>query len=351
MTATKTASEPDELLLKVQDVSCSFELRRRGLLKRNSRTLLAVDGVSFNLNRGDALGIVGESGCGKTTLARMIATALRPSSGQIMLGGPDGSMDITNADRSQLRAARRRIQMMFQDPFSSLNPRLPVIRIVGEPLWVNLGLSGRAIRTRVGELLELVGLNPRFMDRYPHAFSGGQRQRIGLARALALEPEIIVLDEPVSALDVSVQAQVLNLLDRLRRELGLTYIFISHDLAVVEHLCERVLVMYSGRMIEDGPTASLFTRPAHPYLESLIAAAPTLKPGTLRARKVETGEVADPANRPSGCAFHTRCRYASSICRKVQPVFADFNTGVGAGARKVACHLSESLDLVGVGSN
>lgn len=348
MRRARATGEPDDPLLQVRDVSCAFALRRRGLLRRQTQPFLAVDGVSFDLHRGEALGIVGESGCGKTTLARMIATALRPSAGQILLRGPEGDTDIATADRSGLRTARRRIQMVFQDPFSSLNPRLPVVSIVGEPLRVNMGLSGRALRVRVGELLELVGLNPRFMDRYPHAFSGGQRQRIGLARALALDPQIIVADEPVSALDVSVQAQILNLFDRLRRELGLTCIFISHDLAVVEHLCERVLVMYCGRVIEAGPTASLFDAPAHPYLESLIAAAPSLTPGTLRVRRVETGEVADPANRPAGCAFHPRCPYASSVCRQTKPEFSEVIAGIGTGTRRVACHFSDSLDLVGV---
>jgi peptide/nickel transport system ATP-binding protein len=335
-----------EVLLNVQELTRSFDIRS-GPLRRVVHSFNAVEDVSFTVRKGEALGVVGESGCGKSTLARMLVTAMRPTSGRIVLQGENGPVDLATLDRGGLRATRRRIQMVFQDPFSSLNPRMTVAQIVGDPLYVNKGLTGRALRREVGDVLELVGLNPRLMDRFPHAFSGGQRQRIGLARALVLKPDIIVADEPVSALDVSVQAQILNLLERLQGELGLTYVFISHDLGVVQHLCDRLIVMYSGRLVEIGGTDTLFVRPAHPYVETLIDAAPTLDPGALRARSLTPGEIADPASRPPGCAFHPRCTHADDTCRTVRPNLESF----GQDGRLVACHHASQMRLRGVGDD
>ena len=335
----------DPPLLDVRGLTRSFDIRK-GPLRRVVRSFNAVEDVSFTVRRGDVLGIVGESGCGKSTLARMIVTALAPSAGEIRLFDErhGGFVDLARLGRDGLKRARQRVQMVFQDPFSSLNPRMSVAQIVGEPLYVNLGLSGAALRKEVVALLDMVGLSPRLMDRFPHAFSGGQRQRIGLARALALKPEILVADEPVSALDVSVQAQILNLLGRLKTELGLTYLFISHDLGVVQHLCDRVMVMYCGRVVETGQTGTIFSQPKHPYVETLISAAPSLVPGTLTARRLAPGEIADPADRPSGCAFHPRCLYAEEHCKVARPDLQ----AITAGEAAVACHRSAALDLKGV---
>jgi peptide/nickel transport system ATP-binding protein len=332
-------------LLEAHGVSRAFDIRK-GPLRRVVRSFNAVEDVSFTLNRGQTLGIVGESGCGKSTLAKMLVTALPPTGGQIVLHGAGEPVDLAGLDRDGLRTVRRRIQMVFQDPFSSLNPRMTAAQIVGEPMRINFGTTGRALRAEVGELLELVGLNPRLMDRYPHAFSGGQRQRIGLARALALKPEIIVADEPVSALDVSVQAQILNLIERLKAELGVTFIFISHDLGVVQHLCDAVLVMYSGRVVERGPIDKVFGHPGHPYVETLMQAAPTLIPGTL-AEQIK-GEVADPANRPTGCAFHPRCRHAEDICTRTRPPETAVEDGTATEGHAAACHFAGGLPLRGV---
>ncbi len=333
-------------LLQVSGLTRSFDIRK-GPLRRVVKTFNAVEDVSFSVKRGEVLGVVGESGCGKSTLARMLVTAIAPTSGSILMqceGKEVGPIKVAQLHGQGLHRFRQRVQMVFQDPFSSLNPRMSVAQIVGEPLFINHRLSGKALRQEVAELLDMVGLNPQLMDRYPHAFSGGQRQRIGLARALALKPEIIVADEPVSALDVSVQAQILNLLDRLKHELGLTYIFISHDLGVVQHLCDRVMVMYAGRVVETGPTDALFGSPAHPYMETLMGAAPTLVPGMLKTRTLAPGEIADPANRPSGCVFHPRCAHADETCRTVRPQLELSPKHKG----EVACLRSASLDLKGI---
>lgn len=340
-------TDPD-ILFDVRGLTRSFDIRK-GPLRRVAHSFNAVEDVSFTVRRGEALGVVGESGCGKSTLARMLVTAMPPTAGEVWLGGQGDPVNLATLDRAGLRAARQRIQMVFQDPVSSLNPRMTVAQIVGDPLIVNQGLTGKPLRRRVAEVLDLVGLNSRLMDRYPHAFSGGQRQRIGLARALVLEPEIIVADEPVSALDVSVQAQILNLLERLRAELGLTYVFISHDLGVVQHLCDRLMVMYSGRVAELGETDRIFTAPAHPYVETLIAAAPTLVPQPRGGAALSPGEIADPARRPPGCAFHPRCRYGVAACRDAVPKVREI--GEGADLHRVACHHAEILSLRGVPEN
>lgn len=335
--------QPGPPILRVENLTRAFDIRR-GPLRRVVRSFNAVEDVSFTLSKGETLGIVGESGCGKSTLAKMLVTALAPTSGRIQFHGPNPVQDLATLSRGELKPVRQRIQMVFQDPFSSLNPRMTAAQIVGDPIRINRGTTGSALRTEVGELLEMVGLNPRLMDRYPHAFSGGQRQRIGLARALALRPEIIVADEPVSALDVSVQAQILNLLDQLKADLGLTLIFISHDLGVVQHICDRVLVMYSGRVVESGGIDAVFGTPGHPYVETLMNAAPTLVPGTLARHALAPGEVADPSNRPPGCAFHPRCNYAQNICRQDVPIAKLMN---GRG-HEAACHFAGDLSLEGV---
>lgn len=337
--------KPGQPILQAENLTRAFDIRR-GPLRRVVRTFNAVEDVSFELIRGETLGIVGESGCGKSTLAKMLVTAMAPSDGHIRLDGGEHPVDLAGLDRAGLRRVRQRIQMVFQDPFSSLNPRMTVAEIVGDPIRINRGTKGSALRAEVGELLEMVGLNPRLMDRYPHAFSGGQRQRIGLARALSLKPEIIVADEPVSALDVSVQAQILNLFDRLKAELGLTVIFISHDLGVIQHICDRVLVMYSGRVVESGPIDAVFGKPGHPYVETLMHAAPTLVPGTLARHSLAPGEIADPANRPTGCVFNSRCGYAQDVCRREAPN----QRPVAGQGHAAACHFVGELPLEGIAS-
>lgn len=339
-----TDPEPDQPILEAENLTRAFDIRR-GPLRRVVRSFNAVEDVSFSLAKGETLGIVGESGCGKSTLAKMLVTAIAPTSGHVRLFSEDRVADLAQLDRAGLRRARQRIQMVFQDPFSSLNPRMTVADIVGEPIRINRGMKGAALRTEVGALLDMVGLNPRLMDRYPHAFSGGQRQRVGLARALALKPEIIIADEPVSALDVSVQAQILNLLDQLKAELNLTLVFISHDLGVVEHICDRVLVMYCGRVVESGPIDAVFGTPGHPYVETLMNAAPTLVPGTLAQHTLAPGEIADPANRPTGCSFHPRCRHAGPVCRRDHPAARP----VAGTGHVAACHFAGELALAGVG--
>jgi peptide/nickel transport system ATP-binding protein len=330
-------------LLEVNNLRKYFPIRA-GILKREVGSIRAVDDVSFYINEGETLGLVGESGCGKTTTARCILRAVDPTSGEIRFRSGDGGvMDVASAPSSQLRGLRREMQMIFQDPFSSLNPRMTLLDIVGEPLVVN-GIGSRQERQeRVAELLQLVGLRPEFMRRFPHAFSGGQRQRIGIARALALNPRLIVADEPVSALDVSVQAQVLNLLMELQQELGLTYLFVAHDLSVVKHISDRVAVMYVGKMVEMAPTGELFSSPKHPYTAALLSAVPEPDPRRRSKRTVLQGEVANPASPPSGCYFHPRCSYATEQCRIEIPQLREV-----APMRYVSCHRAEELELAGV---
>jgi oligopeptide/dipeptide ABC transporter ATP-binding protein len=317
-------------LLEVRNLKTYFPIRK-GLLRRTVGQVKAVDGVSFTIAASETLGLVGESGCGKSTAGRSILRLLEPTSGEVHLDG----RRIDNLPPAGLRAMRREMQVIFQDPYSSLSPRLKVGSIIAEPLR-NFGLaSGDEIRHRVRDLVAKVGLRPDAVDRYPHQFSGGQRQRIGIARALALNPKLIICDEPVSALDVSVQAQVINLLENLQAELGLSYLFIAHDMAVVEHVSHRIAVMYLGKIVEIGERRQLLAEPLHPYTQALLSAVPVPNPKLKRQRIVLRGDVPSPANPPTGCRFHTRCPYAFDRCRVEEPRL------VGAGPdRTVACHLT-----------
>ncbi len=342
MNARTTSGAASDRLLEVEGLRKYFPIRR-GLLQKTVGHVKAVDDVTFFLNRGETLSLVGESGCGKTTTARCILRAIKPTAGRVVLRDGDEVLDVATITKDRLRSLRRQMQMIFQDPFSSLNPRMTLLDIVGEPLLVH-GVGNAQERTdRVVELLRLVGLRPEYMRRYPHAFSGGQRQRIGIARALALNPRLIVADEPVSALDVSVQAQILNLLLELQEQLGLTLLFVAHDLSVVKHISERVAVMYVGRIVETAPTEALFSMPKHPYTEALLSSVPKPDPRLRSERIVLQGEVADPANTPPGCHFHPRCKYAQAICKEKAPVQEEIVPN-----HFVSCHRARELTLRGV---
>jgi len=330
-----------ESLLQVRNLKKHFPIVR-GMFGRTVGHVRAVDGVSFDLARGECLGLVGESGSGKTTVGRTILRALEPTSGEVHLAADGKAVNVGTAPRDKLKELRRHMQMIFQDPYSSLNPRMTVLDIIGEPLLVHGMRSRRQREDRVRELLRQVGLDPQHLRRYPHAFSGGQRQRIGIARALALHPKLIIADEPVSALDVSVQAQVLNLLQDLQQEMGLTYLFIAHDLSVVRHISDRVAVMYVGRIVELADVDGLFARPRHPYTEALLSAVPVPDPTRRSKRLLLSGEVADPSNPPPGCTFHPRCRYAQDRCRKEVPELREIEPGHVA-----RCHFAETLELGG----
>jgi peptide/nickel transport system ATP-binding protein len=333
----------DRILLEVKDLKKHFPIQR-GLLSRTVGYVKAVDGVSFFIREGETLGLVGESGSGKTTTGRMILRAHEPTAGEIWFTDRDmGRVNIVELDKRQLKKLRRNIQMIFQDPYSSLNPRMTLLQIVGEPLMLHGIARGKELADHVAELLKVVGLRPQYMSRYPHAFSGGQRQRIGIARALALHPQLVVCDEPVSALDVSVQAQILNLLQDLQEQFGLTYLFVAHDLSVVEHISDRVAVMYVGKLVELAATEELFANPKHPYTEALLSAVPKPDPRIRTEPIVLPGEVADPANPPSGCYFHPRCRYAKEICAIERPALREVGHEHWA-----ACHFAEELQLMGV---
>ncbi len=331
-------------ILEVKNLTKYFPIKS-GFFKRLVGNVQAVDDVSFNLIEGETLGLVGESGCGKTTASRCVLRAVDPTSGEINFRTSDGnSVDMASLNSRELRPIRKEIQMIFQDPFSSLNARMTLLDIVGEPLLVN-GVSNREERLeRVSELLTLVGLRPEYMQRYPHAFSGGERQRIGIARALALNPRVVVADEPVSALDVSVQAQVINLLMDLQEQLKLTYLFVAHDLSVVKQISDRVAVMYVGKMVEIASTKKIFEKPLHPYTEALLNAVPVPDPRKRKSEKKHlSGEVANPANPPSGCYFHPRCPYAQDICKTTKPTLEEVQPG-----RFVSCHRAKELDLTGI---
>ena len=324
-----------EPLLQVRNLKKYFPIKE-GFFNQVIGQIRAVDGISFDLYHGECLGLVGESGSGKTTVGRAVLRALSPTDGQVLFRLDGRSYDLATATDETLRPLRRHMQMIFQDPYSSLNPRMTVFDIISEPLLVN-GVSDRSEREqRVRELLIQVGLRPEHMRRYPHAFSGGQRQRIGIARALVLHPKLIVADEPVSALDVSVQAQVLNLLQELQGTFQLTYLFIAHDLSVVGHISDRIAVMYAGKLVELGATDELFRQPRHPYTEALLAAVPVPEPSWDRKRTLLSGEVADPANLPSGCVFHPRCPYAEDRCKTEVPELREIATG-----HLARCHLVE----------
>jgi peptide/nickel transport system ATP-binding protein len=330
-------------LLEVNNLRKYFPIKK-GLLRKEVGNIRAVDDVTFYINEGETLGLVGESGCGKTTTSRCILRAVEPTSGEILFHTDRGNtVDVTQLSHSQLRNLRREMQMIFQDPFSSLNPRMTLLDIVGEPLIVN-GIGNRREREeKVARLLETVGLRPEYMRRFPHAFSGGQRQRIGIARALALNPRLVVADEPVSALDVSIQAQVLNLLLDLQKEFGLTYLFVAHDLSVVKHISDRVAVMYVGKLVEMAETASLFSTPKHPYTAALLSSVPEPDPRRRSNRTILQGEVANPANPPSGCYFHPRCQYATEVCKNETPQLQEVTPN-----HYVSCHRARELELAGV---
>ncbi|MEJ1160606.1 ABC transporter ATP-binding protein [Prosthecomicrobium sp. N25] len=332
-------------LLDVRGLKVHFPIRA-GFFRRPTGTVKAVDGVDLQVRAGETLSLVGESGCGKTTTGRAVLRIYEPTEGAILYrSGSGDAIDIAGLPRSRLKDYRRDVRMIFQDPHSSLNPRLTVLEIVGQPLKIHGIAKGAALEDRVAELLRKVGLRPEYLRRYPHAFSGGERQRIGIARALALSPRLVVADEAVSALDVSVQAQTLNLLQDLQDEFRLTYLFIAHDLSVVEHISDRVAVMYVGRIVEQAPTGDLFARPRHPYTEALLSAVPVPDPRLRRgANRIRlAGEVADPARPPPGCPFHPRCRYATAECAAVVPRLED-----KGGGHLVACHHADRLSLRGV---
>jgi len=332
-------------LLEVRNLQRFFPIRR-GLLRRVVGQVRAVDDISFQINKGETLSLVGESGCGKTTTARCILRALKPTAGEVLFQTAAGDVvDTAGLPKAALAPFRHQMQMIFQDPFSSLNPRMTVFDIIAEPLLASGVRSRGQRRQRVERLLELVRLRPEFMQRYPHAFSGGQRQRIGIARALALNPSLIVADEPVSALDVSVQAQILNLMLELQDELGLTYLFVAHDLSVVKHISDRVAVMYVGKIVEIAETDRLFKAPKHPYTEALLSAVPKPDPRLRSERIVLQGEVADPAHPPGGCYFHPRCAHAIERCRTETPALEEVQPG-----HQVACHRARELTLKGVGA-
>jgi len=330
--ATAAAQGDGQPMLDVRELKMHFPLTQGIIFQRKVGAVQAVDGVSFSVKRGETLGLVGESGCGKSTTGRAILQLYKPTAGNVVFNGSD----LTLLDSSQMRRMRRHLQMIFQDPYASLNPRMTVGNIVSEPMQIHKLVAKSERTQRVQELLQTVGLNPYFANRYPHEFSGGQRQRIGIARALAANPDFIVCDEPVSALDVSIQAQIVNLLEDLQDQFGLTYLFIAHDLSVVRHISNRVAVMYLGKIVELADRNDLYDNPLHPYTKALLSAVPIPDPviEKQRERIILTGDVPSPINPPSGCRFHTRCPYVMDVCKRIDPLFSDQGSG-----HHVACHL------------
>ena len=330
--AQTNASFSREVLLDVKNLVKHFPIMRGMLVQKQVGAVHAVDDISFKIYRGETLGLVGESGCGKSTTGRAVLQLHRPTSGEVLFEGKD----LVKMKREDLRKMRRRMQMIFQDPYASLNPRMTVGEIIGEPLTIHEIASGKEVEERVKDLLKLVGLNPAFANRFPHEFSGGQRQRIGVARALSLHPSLIVCDEPISALDVSIQAQVVNLLEDLQRDLNLTYLFIAHDLSMIRHISSRVAVMYLGVIVELADRDELYHNPLHPYTQALLSAIPLPDPVAEEKRKriILAGEIPSPVNPPSGCRFRTRCPLASPVCAESRPAFREISTG-----HFVACHL------------
>ncbi len=332
----------NSILLEVRNLKKYFPIQR-GFFRRVVGHVRAVDGVNFFIREGETLGLVGESGCGKTTTGRLILRAIEPTEGKVLFRQNGEMVNIAQIPKKELKAFRREMQIIFQDPFSSLNPRMTVMDIVSEPLVIHGIAKGAELKSQVRELLEAVGLKAQHMNRYPYAFSGGQRQRIGIARALALRPKLIVADEPVSALDVSVQAQVLNLLRDLQQEFGLTYLFIAHDLSVVEHISDRVAVMYLGNIVELAAAEDLYANPVHPYTEALLSAVPRTDPDQVTQRIILPGDVPDPSAPPPGCKFHPRCRYVRDICAVDVPLWRNLGDD-----HWVACHLADELNLAGI---
>jgi peptide/nickel transport system ATP-binding protein len=335
-------AEERETLLEVKDLKKYFPIQS-GLMRRTIGFVKAVDGVSFEIKRGETLGLVGESGCGKTTTGRCIVRVMEPTAGQINLKSNGHLTSLTGLGRSELKQYRRNMQMIFQDPFSSLNPRMTVLEIVGEPLLVNGIAKGKELQDQVEQTLVSVGLKMEHMRRYPHSFSGGQRQRIGIARALVLRPQLIVADEPVSALDVSIQSQIVNLLQDLQDEYQLTYLFIAHDMSVVRQISNRIAVMYVGKLVELAETDELLGYPKHPYTEALLSAVPRPDPHHVSGRMILRGEAPDPANPPPGCVFQNRCKYAQDICRAEVPPLVEVRPG-----HLASCHFADTLELRGL---
>ncbi len=332
-------------ILEVKGLKQYFPITR-GFMQRTVGYVKAVDDVSFFIREGEVLGLVGESGCGKTTTGRSILRLYEPTAGEVWYRKADGErLDVVRLSLKEMKPLRREMRMIFQDPFSSLNPRLTVKDIIGEPLVIHRIAKGQELDDRVGRLMTEVGLDPNYMNRYPHEFSGGQRQRIGLARTLSLSPRLIIADEPVSALDVSIQAQVLNLLQGLKDELGLTLLFIAHDLSVVEHVSDRIAVMYVGKIVEMAATGELLRHPLHPYTEALLSSVPPADPDIRYQRIALEGEVPSPADPPSGCIFHPRCQYAREVCRQVAPELSQALPG-----HFVSCHRVKELTLRGIGA-
>jgi len=332
---TEKTEKQNGILLQVRELKKYFPVTG-GIFSRVIGYVKAVDGVSFYIKRGETLGLVGESGCGKTTCGRCILRLIEPTAGEVIFEG----RNILQLDKEEMRKLRREMQIVFQDPYASLNPRMTVGDIIGEPLEIHGVARGAAKEKRVKELLEVVGLSPQHVRRYPHEFSGGQRQRIGVARALALNPKLIICDEPVSALDVSIQSQVLNLLQDLQEEFSLTYLFVAHDLAVIKHISDRIAVMYLGKLVELADKEELFDNPQHPYTEALLSAIPIPNPEVRKERIILEGDVPSPIDPPKGCRFHPRCRYAQDVCKQLEPRFVDIGE-----EHYVACHLRKQKQV------
>lgn len=340
---TSPTPRPGERLVEVENLKKYFPIEK-GFFRKVVGYVRAVDDVSFYIKQGEALGLVGESGCGKTTLGRCLIRAYEPTSGRVFFHfDEDGRLDLATLDAKELRMRRRYMQMIFQDPYASLDPRMTILDIVGEPLRYAGTNSRREMEARVTELMQVVGLEIQHLKRYPHAFSGGQRQRIGIARALATQPKLVICDEAVSALDVSIRAQILNLLQDLQERFDLTYLFIAHDLSVVEHISDRVVVMYVGKIVEMAATEELYAHPRHPYTEALLSAVPEPDPDSKMERIILPGEVPNPADPPAGCPFHPRCNYVQPVCSEQIPVWQEVMP-----EHYVACHFADSLSLKGV---